>query len=46
MLEAFPFQVIEKQDGIYVINREVFNPDAGTVKKLNKELKKLVDSLI
>ncbi|MDR2095551.1 MAG: hypothetical protein LBP76_08535 [Treponema sp.] len=46
VLEASPVQVIEECGGIYRINREVFNPDADMVKKLNKELKKLVDSLI
>jgi hypothetical protein len=41
-----PVQVIEEHGGIYFVNKEVFNPDEGTVKKMNKELKKLVDSLI
>jgi hypothetical protein len=46
LLETAPVRAIEEHEGIYFVNREVFNPDVETMKKMNKELKKLIDSLL
>jgi hypothetical protein len=43
---AHPVSAILEQNGIHVINSNLFTPDSETEAELNKDFRKLVDSVM